>query len=286
VVNGVADGPRVWLSAAVHGDELNGVEIIRQVLEQIDARKIRGAVLAVPIVNVYGFINQSRYLPDRRDLNRSFPGNDTGSLASRLAHLFMTEIVEHSTHGIDLHTGSNHRTNLPQIRADLRDPETRRIAEAFSAPVMMHSQTRDGSLRESATRLGKQVLMFEAGEPLRFDFEAVSLGVRGILRVLSELGMRRKTKQRKAPETVEVTKSTWIRARRSGILRIQVNLGDHVERKQSLGFITDVFGENTTTVRAPCAGVVIGYTNNPLANQGDGILHLAQVVHGQEGAER
>jgi len=283
VVNGISEGPRLWISAAVHGDELNGVEIVRQVLGKVEPGKIRGALLAVPIVNVYGFINQSRYLPDRRDLNRSFPGSDTGSLASRLAHLFMTEVVRHCTHGIDLHTGSNHRSNLPQVRADLRDVETRRCAKAFAAPVMMHAQTRDGSLREAATRLGKQVLMYEAGEPLRFDMSAVSLGVRGILRVMAALGMRTRSSRKAVPPSTEVAKSTWVRARRSGILRVDVNLGDRVAKKQALGTITDVFGENAITVRAPIDGLIIGYTNNPLVNQGDGILHLARIV--SDGAE-
>ncbi len=174
VVHGRSDGSTVWLSAAVHGDEINGVEIIRRVMRQLDARTMAGTVIAVPIVNVHGFLNGDRYLPDRRDLNRSFPGSPTGSLAARIANLFMTEIVSRCDVGIDLHTGSDHRTNLPQIRADLDDPETRALAEAFGAPLMLHSRIRDGSLRGAATERGATVLLFEGGEALRFDDDARS----------------------------------------------------------------------------------------------------------------
>nr|WHW29206.1 putative deacylase [uncultured bacterium] len=164
VMHGVHDGPTVWLSAAVHGDEVAGVEIIRRVLATVDPRTLRGSVLAVPIVNVHGFLSGDRYLPDRRDLNRSFPGSPTGSLAGRIADLFMTEVVKRSDVGIDLHTGSDHRTNLPQIRADLDDPQTRELADAFGAPFMLHAKLRDGSMRAAATAADSTVLLYEGGE--------------------------------------------------------------------------------------------------------------------------
>lgn len=273
VVNGVRPGPNLWLSAAVHGDELNGVEIIRRVLQELDPADLGGAVIAVPIVNVFGFINQSRYLPDRRDLNRSFPGSATGSMAARLAHLFMTEVVQQCSYGIDLHTGSLHRSNLPQIRANFHDEETLRCAEAFAPPVLMHSELRDGSLRQAASQLGKHVLLYEAGEPLRFDEDAIELGVRGVLRVMAALGMgKRHPRPRYKPQRFDQT--TWIRGRRAGILRLKVRLGETVQPKQSLGFIADAFGENSTTVRSPAAGRVIGVSNNPLVGRGDAIIHL------------
>lgn len=275
VVCGARPGPRLWLSAAVHGDELNGVEIIRRVIKVLDPARLRGTVIAAPIVNVFGFMNQSRYLPDRRDLNRCFPGSKTGSLASRLAHLFMSEIVNQCTHGIDLHTGSNHRTNLPQIRCNLRDPETRRCAQAFGTPVIVHAQSRDGSLRDAATKRGIHALVYEAGEPMRFDPQGIQLGADGVFRVLSVLRMWKHAKTAQRSEPIEVVKSTWVRARRSGILRLNVELGEHVERKQSLGAIADTFGDNSVTVKAPDAGVVIGQTNNPLVNRGDALVHLA-----------
>ncbi len=189
VVNGRYAGPHVWLSGAIHGDELNGVEIIRRVLRRLEARRLHGAVLAVPIVNVFGFLSESRYLPDRRDLNRSFPGSGRGSLANRLAHLFMTEVVSQCSLGIDLHTATNHRINLPQLRANLDDPETRRLAVAFGAPFAIQARLRDGSLRQAALDQEIGVLLYEAGQAHRFDEAAIQAGVEGVLRVLNELKM-------------------------------------------------------------------------------------------------
>lgn len=273
VMNGAEAGAKLWLSAAIHGDELNGVEIIRQVLAKVDPHSLRGTLITVPIVNVFGFIEQSRYLPDRRDLNRSFPGSPTGSLASRIANLFMQEIVSNSTHGIDLHTASHHRTNLPQIRANLNDPETHRCAEAFRAPIMIHATTRDGSLREAVAKQHKPILLYEAGEALRFDPEAIEVGVAGVLRVMDLLEMI--SFPTVGEPTLEIQKTRWIRANRSGILRLEAKLGERVKKRQHLGTIADAFGQDTAIVRASTAGIVIGHTQNPLVNQGDGIVHLA-----------
>lgn len=278
VINGIRPGPVIWVSAAIHGDEINGVEIIRQVLEEISPQKLHGTLIAVPIVNVFGFIEQSRYLPDRRDLNRSFPGSKRGSLGSRLANLFMQEIVSKSTHGIDLHTASDGRTNLPQIRANLQDKDTYECAKAFAAPVMIHSQTRDGSLRQAATQRGIPVLLYEAGEALRFDTNAIALGVQGVLRVMAALNMYPATLSTPPPPLV-VTETKWVRASRSGILRLNVGLGEQVTAKQLLGTISDAFGEEKTTVRASGDGLVISVLLNPLVNQGDAIVNLATVNH-------
>lgn len=275
VVNGSCPGPHLWLSAAIHGDEINGVEIIRQVLAQINPRQLQGALIAVPIVNVFGFIEQSRYLPDRRDLNRSFPGSARGSLASRLAHLFMKEVVGHCTHGIDLHTASHHRINLPQIRANCHNPETYRCAQAFGAPLIIHSAHRDGSLREAAARRNIPVLLYEGGEALRFDEIAIEAGVQGVMRVMSMLGMYAFPPVEPVAVSLEALSSKWIRASRSGILHLEAELGQRVSRKQRLGKILDAFGEKRVEVNAPCDGLVIGYTQNPLVNQGDGIVHVA-----------
>ncbi len=277
VINGTEAGPRLWLSAAIHGDELNGVEIIRQVLEQIQPQLLRGTLMAVPIVNVFGLIEQSRYLPDRRDLNRSFPGSATGSLAARLAHLFMSEIVTHSTHGIDLHTAAVPRTNLPQIRANLQDAETYRCAKVFGAPIIIHATTRDGSLRQAATQRGIPILLYEGGEALRFDAEAIRVGVEGIMRVMAYLGMYQFPLMPAPVTAVEVGKSKWVRASRSGIFRLEVSLGEQVEKKQLLGIIADAFGETSLKVRATVKGIVIAHTQNPLVNQGDAIVHLAML---------
>jgi predicted deacylase len=276
VVNGKSDGPRLWLSAALHGDELNGVEIIRRVLDRIRPKKMRGLLLAVPIVNVFGFINQSRYLPDRRDLNRSFPGNTRGSLASQIAHLFMAEIVGRCTHGVDLHTASPPRINLPQIRADLRDPETRRCAEAFQAPVMLDSAAPKGALREAARARGVTTLLYEAGEPHRWNEDAIAMGTSGVLRLMRALGMIDDPLPDPPHPCLESTANRWIRASQSGLLYLEAALGDRVSRGQTLGRITDPFGENVQKLKAPVDAMVIGHSIIPAVHRGDGVVHLAE----------
>lgn len=277
VVNGLKSGPRLWLSAAVHGDELNGVEIISRVLNRLEDPLRCGTIIAVPIVNVFGFIGQSRYLPDRRDLNRSFPGSMRGSLASRVAHLFMTEIVARCTHGIDLHTAAVDRSNLPQVRGDMTDPETRKLAEAFSAPAMVQSPPRPGSLRGAATKRGQPVLVFEGGEAQRFNEPAIDAGVRGIFGVMHSLGMVPKSLRGKRFKTTLVEESSWIRARRGGLWRLLVEEGETVKSGEALGIIGDPFGADRITIRAPFDGIVIGKTNNPVVHGGDSLVHLGKL---------
>jgi len=276
VFHGAHDGPTVWLSAAVHGDEVAGVEIIRRALEAVDPRGLRGTIIAVPIVNVHGFLSGDRYLPDRRDLNRSFPGSATGSLAGRLANLFMTQVVQRCDVGIDLHTGSDHRTNLPQIRADLDDPDTRALAEAFGAPFMLHAKLRDGSMRAAATAAGATVLLFEGGEAWRLDETAVAVGVRGIGRVLRQLDMT-DDDLTELPVAIESRSSGWIRARRSGIASMHVGLGDRVEKGATLATIHDSVGVRVSSMKATRTGLVIGHSHQPLVNQGDAIVHIADI---------
>jgi len=275
VVNGRRDGPRLWLSAALHGDELNGTEIIRRVLERLRPRELRGAVLAVPIVNVFGFILQSRYLPDRRDLNRFFPGSKRGSLASQLAHLFMTEIVARCTHGIDLHTAAPPRINHPQIRGNLQHRETRRCAEAFGAPIMLHGAAPKGSLRAAAVARRIPVLLYEAGEPLRFNEEAIQIGVDGVMRVMAALHMIPRSAAPKSHPSLRAGRSSWVRALQSGIVYKDVALGQEVRAHQRLVAITDPFGETRVEIMAPFAGVVIGMTTNALVHRGDAVAHVA-----------
>ncbi len=278
VVHGKRNGPTLFASAAVHGDELNGIEIIRRVLALPMVRHIRGTLLAVPIVNVLGVFQQSRYLPDRRDLNRSFPGSAKGSLASRLANLFMTEIVQHSTHGIDLHTGAIHRSNLPQIRADLEDEQTLVLAKAFGAPVAIHAALRPGSLRDAAGDLGIPMLLYEAGEALRFDEVSIRVGVKGVVSVMRELQMlppRRKSQ--KAPPTPFLAhSSSWVRAPGSGIFRANIALGERVEKGQVLGGVSDPFGNADEAVVAAHRGLIIGRTNLPLVHEGEALFHIGR----------
>ena len=276
VLHGAGAGPVVWLSAAVHGDELCGIEIIRRVLSDVDPRRLAGTLIAVPVVNVHGFNTGSRYLPDRRDLNRSFPGSPRGSLASQLAHLLMREVVDRCSIGIDLHTGSDHRINLPQIRADLDDSETLALARAFAAPIALHSRLRDGSLRQVAAESGTRVLLYEGGEANRFDPLAIEVGTAGIRRVLASQGMI-DDRDAVAGEVLLSRKSRWMRATVSGVLGLGVALGDRVEERATLGAIYDPFGKRLSQVRARFAGVVIAHTQHPLVNRGDAVVHIAEV---------
>ena len=276
VLHGRSAGPTVWLSAAIHGDEVGGVEVIRRVLAEITPRSISGTLLAVPIVNVHGFMNGDRYLPDRRDLNRSFPGSARGSLASRIAHLMMTEVVAKCEVGIDLHTGSDHRTNLPQIRGDLDDERTRELAEIFAAPVMYHARIRDGSLRHAASESGSTVLLYEGGEAWRFDDWAIGAGVDGVRRVLASLGMTAPVEGDRPKRPIECRRSGWVRAGRSGIVRIECELGARVVVDERIGVISDSFGKRLSTVKAARTGIVIGRTEAPLVNRGDALVHIAE----------
>ncbi len=277
VVHGAQPGPRVWITAAIHGDEINGVEIIRRVVEGLEPAEMRGTLLALPVVNVLGFMTGSRYLPDRRDLNRSFPGSARGSLASRIANLVMGEVVEGSDVGIDLHTGSDHRTNLPQLRGDFDDERTKSLAEAFGAPVLIHSSTRDGSLRRAAADRGCAVLLYEAGEAWRFDETAIRVGVSGCLRVLATVGTIEDDFDvpDAGPPPMESRRSHWIRARRSGIALHWTSCGDLVTKGQVVGRIHDAFGNRLCDITSNEPGLVVGQALDPVVNQGDALLHVA-----------
>lgn len=277
VVRGKSTGPTMFVSAAVHGDEINGVEIIRRLLNLKLLKRLKGTLIAVPVVNVFGFLSHSRYLPDRRDLNRSFPGSEKGSLTGRLAYLFMNEIVSHCTHGIDLHTGSNHRTNLPQIRAVLDHPETERLAKAFGAPVILNSDLRDGSIRQAVADKDIPMLLYEAGEPLRFDEMSIRFGVRGIVSVMRAIKMLPKAKSHHAPEPLMAKSTTWVRAPHSGLLRVKKSLGARVKKDDLLGRIAHPLGRHEVEVLATKSGIIIGQVNLPLVNEGDALFHIASL---------
>lgn len=278
VIRGKKPGPRLFLSGAIHGDEINGVEIIRRVLNQRSLKRLRGTLVAVPVVNIYGFINQSRYLPDRRDLNRSFPGSERGSLAARLANLFLNEIVANCTHGIDLHTAAIHRENFPHVRAVLDDEVTESMARSFGSPVILNSEIIDASLRKSVEQMGVNVIVYEAGEALRFNEVAIRAGVRGVMSVMRKLGMLPAIKGAKKPaQTFVATESTWIRAPQSGIVRLIKPLGSRVGKDEVLGVVADPFGEQEQQAVAPYEGIVIGKTNLPLVNEGEALFHIAAV---------
>jgi ABC-type sugar transport system permease subunit len=235
------------------------------------------ALLMVPIVNAFGFISHSRYLPDRRDLNRSFPGSAKGSLAAQLANLFLTEVVARSDYGIDLHSAAIHRSNLPQIRVDTDEEKALELARAFGAPIIVHSGLREGSLREAARANGVPVIVYEAGEGLRVDELSIRVGMRGVLRVMAHLGMMRRRRDPRRPEPVLSASSRWVRAEASGLFRPYKDIGDHVGAGQVIGIIADPYGERETELKASCAGIIIGRANIPAINQGDALFHIAKV---------
>lgn len=275
VVRGRKKGPRLFVSAAVHGDEINGVEIIRRLLRRPLLKNLRGTLIAVPVVNVYGFLAQTRYLPDRRDLNRCFPGSASGSQASRLANAFMKGVVANATHGIDLHTGSQHRTNLPQVRVSLDEPGTEELARAFGTPVILDSPVRDGSLRSAVAAKGVPILVYEAGEALRYDELAIRAGLSGVISVMRSLGMLPAVKsKRRTVEPFVAHGSTWVRAPESGLVNTRLKLGATVEKDEVLATVSDPIGEEEVPVVSPTDGVLIGKTNLPLANEGDALFHL------------
>lgn len=287
VIKGKNPGPCLFVSAAIHGDELNGLEIVRRLLNQSALKRLRGTLIAIPMVNVYGVIHHSRYLPDRRDLNRSFPGSAKGSLAARLADLFMHEIVSKCTHGIDLHTAAIHRSNLPQIRANLDDEETLGLAKAFNVPVLINSTLRDGSLRESAAEKGIPMLLYEAGEALRFDEMCIRAGVQGILEVMRHLGMISARKNKKGLKDPFIARSSsWIRAPASGIFRTVKPLGAHIKRNDVLGAISDPITNVEVELLSPHNGLVIGRSEIPLVYEGEAVYHLAKFEDHKEVAEQ
>ena len=274
VLHGKTDGPTMWINAATHGDEIIGVEIIRRVSALVHPGSLRGTLITVPIVNVHGFNTGDRYLPDRRDLNRSFPGSKRGSLASRIANLMMDEVVSRCEVGIDLHSGSDHRSNLPQIRGDLSDERTLDLAMRFGTPIAIDSRVRDGSLRGAATDAGATCLLFEGGEAYRFDEDAVQAGVDGILRVLHRLGMTDELVPPAQPPRIAAS-SRWVRAAKSGIVDCRLPLGAEVEKGEQMGVLRDPFGKQLGRLKAPTDGVLVGKLLHPLVNRGDAVLHVA-----------
>ncbi|MEE2729694.1 MAG: succinylglutamate desuccinylase/aspartoacylase family protein [Pseudomonadota bacterium] len=277
VVNGKAAGPVLMICAAIHGDELNGIEVVRRVLKAPWLKNLRGTLIAVPMVNVLGIIHRSRYLPDRRDLNRCFPGSEKGSLGGRIANLFVQEILSKCQYAIDLHTGAAHRSNMPQIRVHLENQQAADLAQAFGVPLVIDAPIRDGSLRGAGDDLGIPIITYEAGEALRFDEPAIRAGVKGVRNVMMHLKMLppRKASVPTAPSFIAKS-SSWVRAPADGLFRSKLQLGDRVARGEVMGIIDGPLGGSETPVLAPFAGIVIGNTNLPLVNEGEALLHLGR----------
>jgi hypothetical protein len=286
VVRGKKPGPILLVTAAIHGDELNGVEITRRLLQQKSLSRLRGSLIVVPTANVYGFLYQSRYLMDRRDLNRSFPGNEKGSIAARLAHMILQEVAVHATHIIDLHTGSLHRSNLPQIRANLDCKENASLAKAFNAPVILDLLEPAGSFRHAMKVSEKPFLLYEAGEALRFDEFSIKLGLKGILRVMRKLCMLPKLKKPVKNHSTLAYSSYWIRAEGSGTILFLKKLGSKVVKGEILARIADPLTGKEMDIKAHKTGIVIGKGNLPLVHVGEALFHIACLDKPQQVAEK
>ena len=287
VLHGKRPGPCVFVSAAVHGDELNGIAIIQRLSEELDPAEMAGTLLLAPAVNIYGLVNHERYLPDRRDLNRSFPGSPRGSMASQLAHAFLTNVIDKCTLGIDLHTAAVNRYNLPQIRIAADNPYLVELAMAFGAPVIIESPLRDGSMRALAQGRGTPMLLFEAGEALRFDPLSIDIGSEGVERVLAHVGMiAHDDGLSSVGIPARANTSTWLRAPRGGITHRIHRSGDTVHAGDVLGTVSGLFGEEALDITTPVDGIVIGHATLPVVNQGDAVFHVAQVANLEHAGDR
>jgi uncharacterized protein len=275
---GLEDGPVLALTAGMHGDEINGMEIVRRILDVGHNRVKRGTVICMPIINIYGFLNYSREVPDGKDVNRSFPGSKNGSLASRVAYHLTHDVIPFIDYGIDFHTGGSMRTNYPQIRCVMSDEKNVELANAFHAPFTIDAPFRPHSIRQTAAKHGKNIIVYEGGESLRFDQHAIEEGVNGTLRLMKHLNMIDW-----APEPKEENKiiwnSSWARAHHAGLFQSIIRCGDLVQKNQIIGTITDPFGEFKEEIKSPSTGYVVGLNNHPVVNAGDALLHIGMDNH-------
>ena len=280
VLHGARPGPAVFVSAAIHGDEIVGTAIIQRLARELDPATLAGTVLLVPVANIFGFMTRTRYLPDRRDLNRSFPGSPGGSLDGQLAHIFHREVLLRCQLGIDIHSAAIHRYNLPQIRIAEGNRRLVELAMAFGAPVIIESPLRDGSLREIAQREGVDMLLMEAGEALRFDRLSIETGVEGVTRVLAHLGMIEADDGLSAVGIpARANRSTWVRSPRGGVAQMVRESGDPVRKGDLLGCVAGLFGEEPQDMVSPIDGIIIGHATLPVVHQGDALFHIAAIDH-------
>lgn len=273
VINGTARGPTLCLTGAIHGDELNGIEIVRRVTQDLEPARIRGAVIGIPIVNLQGFRRGSRYLPDRRDLNRHFPGNPNGSAASRIAWSLFDGIIRHCDALVDVHTGSLSRTNLPQLRADLHDEKVRDFVKGFGGMLVLHNPGRAGTLRYAAARAGIPAVTLEAGEPGRLQSAQVREGTAGIVRLLDAMKIVNRVNLLSEARPVYY-QSKWVRADHGGILFSLVRLGQIVEAGDVLGTVTDPISNEQNLIYTPVDGRVIGMALNQMVMPGFATFNL------------
>ncbi|MFO6429311.1 succinylglutamate desuccinylase/aspartoacylase family protein [Erythrobacter sp. W302b] len=280
VLHGARPGPAVFVSAAIHGDEIIGTAVIQRLAQTLDPAVLAGTVMLVPVANIFGFITHSRYLPDRRDLNRSFPGSAGGSLAGQLAHVFYREVVARCQLGIDIHSAAIHRYNLPQIRIAAGDRKLVELAMAFGAPVIIESPLRDGSLRDLAQKHGVDMLLMEAGEALRFDRLSIETGVEGVERVLAHLGMIEADDGLSAVGIpARANRSVWVRSPRGGVVQMVRESGAPVRKGDVLACVSGLFGEEPQEMISPLDGIIIGHATLPVVHQGDALFHIAAIDH-------
>lgn len=282
VINGAYDGPTLCLTAAVHGDELNGIEMVRRVMYELDPGKLRGMVIGVPIVNLLGFSRNSRYLPDRRDLNRYFPGNPNGSVASRIAHAFFVDVVQHCDMLVDLHTGSFYRTNIPQLRADMDNPNVADFVELFGDIPVLNSRSSSRSLRAAAARAGIPTVTLEAGEPMRMQRDMVEVGVKTIYTMMAKSGMYSKLGLWVNPAPAFYD-SAWVRVNSSGILFSRMELGDEVKEGDVLGAVSNPVSNEQMDIVSPYNGRILGMALDQFVMPGFAVYHIG--IHAAKGAQ-
>ena len=278
VSRGLKEGPCLLLIGGIHGDETNGIEIVRQIIASGLNKPEKGTVICIPVLNVFGFLNKSREFPDGRDLNRAFPGSSTGSLASRFAFHLMNEVIPKVDYCIDYHTGGAQRFNYSQVRIDSKDEETLKLAKIFGSPYIVYSKNLEKTFRKSMANLGKKVVLFEGGKSLNLDKTVTRVGIQGAVNVIHFLGMRdfssKISKATAENPPIIIKSSKWIRAKRSGMYRSYINVGQKVEKGVKLGSISDPFGDYETVFKNPQEGYVLNSNHSPIVNQGDAILHI------------
>ena len=283
VVHGKEAGPTVLIIAAMHGNEVNGTEIINQLRKKSELNELKGTLIMIPVMNVYGMTHRSRYMPDGAELDRSFPGSESGSHAARLTQLFTTEVLDKADYCIDLQTGALNHSNLPQIFADLSSTATSELAKAFATPVISNANIEEGSLRKVCQEQSIPLLVYEAGEAMRFDQQAIEIGVRGVMNVLNTLDMLENSENGSANEPVITRRSGWIRSPKSGIAKEVVGLGQKVSKGQKIAFIQDPFGaSDDTPVVSPKEGIIVSINNQPLIHEGEALFQLAMMPEIEE----
>ncbi len=270
-------GPCILITAGIHGDELSGVEIVRQIIAKKINRPARGTIVCIPVLNVFGFLNMTRAFPDGRDLNRMFPGTKNGSLASRFAYHFVNKILPIADFCLDFHTGGASRFNAAQIRVDQDDAELVKYAKIFNAPFIFYSKNISKSYRATCSRLDKPILLFEGGKSQVSDKQIAREGVFGTMRILNHFGMLKNDFDipKSNPNTVLIKNSTWIRAKYSGLLHLKSSCGSLVEKGQIIATITDPYGSFSHQVKSPNSGYLINVNEASLVYQGDAIFHIS-----------